>query len=349
MVRLYVATTFGRVREGSGGKLIRLKEGLAPVELPAFPWSRGIAPSVGSLLENSRGEIWVGSQGAGLLRWEQNDGWQPFVPGGMPLQVFVNCLAQDETGAVWAGFGRSDQLAQIRPRPVETLPLPELGEPTRIYAVCAAQDGSMWVGTSDSGVFRFQDGRFRHFGAEDGLGSDRVSVILEGRRTNLWVGTSGGVFRLEGERFEAAQAGNFSCLYEDRQGVLCAGTMSATVIRMDRSQASGRTYTGGDAQRSPHRSPKPRPCPPALPRSGPARNSASAPASLGRAPRAPTSWETTAAHLPNAPGTATRPMSPAWRPSRRRWTDARRPSADSCQPHSSQTARAHSRRIHCQN
>ncbi len=224
---VYVATVFVAPREGCGGKVFHVQQGEVPLEQPSFPWRKGApAPRLEALLEDSSGGLWLGTGGVGLLHRERDSEWQALLLEGIPHQPTVNCLAKDETGALWVGFGRSDQLAQIRPRLVKTLNLPKQWEQSRIYAVCAAHDGSIWVGTSDAGVFRFHDGQCEHFGPEQGLDGPRVSVILEDKCTNLWVGTLGGLFRFNDKRFEATKRGNIISLYEERRGHLWAGTLT---------------------------------------------------------------------------------------------------------------------------
>jgi ligand-binding sensor domain-containing protein/signal transduction histidine kinase len=228
-----LATIFSSPRGGNGGTVLSLKEGMAVQELAPHPWREGSAfPTVSALLEDSQGGIWLGTGGSGLLRWAREGGWQSFLTEGLPHQPSVSCLSQDEAGSIWAGFGRSDQLTQVRPRLVKTLSLPKPWEQSRVYAVCAAQDSSIWVGTSDAGVFRYQNGNFDHFGAAEGLTSGVVSVILEDRHTNLWVGASEGLFRLNGERFELIQRGRIITLHEDRRGALWVGTLMALLRAM---------------------------------------------------------------------------------------------------------------------
>ncbi len=46
-------------------------------------------------------------------------------------------------------------------------------------------DGSVWVGSLADGLNRYRDGRWTHFGIEEGLLSDRVRMILEDREGNV--------------------------------------------------------------------------------------------------------------------------------------------------------------------
>ena len=60
--------------------------------------------------------------------------------------------------------------------------------------------GSLWIGTSDAGVYRLYAGRLDHFGSENGLSSNHVNNFLEDREGNLWVATSKGLDRFGDNR-----------------------------------------------------------------------------------------------------------------------------------------------------
>ncbi|MBL8292748.1 MAG: PAS domain-containing protein, partial [Bryobacterales bacterium] len=53
--------------------------------------------------------------------------------------------------------------------------------------------GSLWLGSSDNGLYRLYGGRVDHFGAADGLSSNTVISLFEDREGNLWVATSKGL------------------------------------------------------------------------------------------------------------------------------------------------------------
>jgi signal transduction histidine kinase/streptogramin lyase len=93
--------------------------------------------------------------------------------------------------------------------------------------------GAVWVGTSTSGLFRFDGRRFENVA----ISHREVFNITEDRENNLWVGTSGGglnqvqprAIRVEGEEtgvpFRAVQA-----ICEDRDGRLWAVTQDGTFV-----------------------------------------------------------------------------------------------------------------------
>jgi signal transduction histidine kinase/streptogramin lyase len=98
-----------------------------------------------------------------------------------------------------------------------------------VLTVCATHDGSLWAGTEGAGIFRWRQDELTSYGAEQGLENLHISALFEDNRSNLWVGTAGGLFRLRSDRFEpvegspALQTAVMS-LFEDRRGHVWAGT-----------------------------------------------------------------------------------------------------------------------------
>jgi signal transduction histidine kinase len=99
-----------------------------------------------------------------------------------------------------------------------------------VYTVLQSRDGSVWAGTLNSGVSRFQHGRFTNYTAASGLAANTVTSILEGQDGIMWFGTSDGLSSLSNGQWKTytAQNGlpstNVNCLFEDSSGTLWAGT-----------------------------------------------------------------------------------------------------------------------------
>ncbi|HTS12944.1 MAG TPA: two-component regulator propeller domain-containing protein [Candidatus Limnocylindrales bacterium] len=70
-----------------------------------------------------------------------------------------------------------------------------------VFSLMVAKDGSLWAGTDGGGVFRYKDGNFRSYSANEGLANGFVRVVYQDHRGRMWVGTDAGLFRLDGDRF----------------------------------------------------------------------------------------------------------------------------------------------------
>ena len=102
-----------------------------------------------------------------------------------------------------------------------------------VLTACVLHDDSVWVGTISGRVFRCSGNALVPV---DGgrIPGVQVYSLFQDSRTNLWAGTSGGLFRWESGGFQRIQGpvplnGNVTVVYEDRSGVLWFGTFAGLV------------------------------------------------------------------------------------------------------------------------
>lgn len=116
-------------------------------------------------------------------------------------------------------------------------------------------DGTLWVGTIGSGLFRLAGDRLEHLGVEQGLPNGRVAAILRDREDSLWVSTNAGLVRLREAPFKSygRQAGladeYVRAVIEDAQGTSWVGTSDGLT-----RYRNGRFETLGPASGLPGRS-----------------------------------------------------------------------------------------------
>jgi ligand-binding sensor domain-containing protein len=72
-----------------------------------------------------------------------------------------------------------------------------------IIALALGQDGTLWVGTVNSGLARLdREGRWQSYTRANtggGLPSDNIRALALGQDGTLWVGTDGGLARVDRE------------------------------------------------------------------------------------------------------------------------------------------------------
>jgi signal transduction histidine kinase/ligand-binding sensor domain-containing protein len=143
--------------------------------------------------------IWVGSA-EGICRWKPGTRPDielvPSLSSGRGLNS-ITSLASTADGELWAGLKRSGQGAGLLRRTngrwtSYTVP----GIDGRIFSVSALlpeQNGTLWIGTADSGLYRIVDGRLDHFGAIDGLTDRNILSIFEDHERGIWIVTPKGI------------------------------------------------------------------------------------------------------------------------------------------------------------
>jgi len=199
-----------------------------------------LASDVRALAEDKQGRLWIGSS-AGLSLFEHGR----FVAfrdqsrfAGMDVRSFA--LAPD--GSLWAAS--SQAIARLKDGEVQDwYGRDRLPFKTEIRSIAESTDRSLWVGTFGDGLMRLAEGRFEHFGADQGLASDLVFFLHSEPDDSLWVGTSGGgLNRLHPRHIrmvgapEGLTATDAGAVMETRDGALWIGTLGQGLNRYQDGQ-----------------------------------------------------------------------------------------------------------------
>ncbi|MDN5211814.1 two-component regulator propeller domain-containing protein [Fulvivirgaceae bacterium BMA12] len=160
----------------------------------------------------------------------------------------VNCIYQDQLGFMW--FGTHDGLNKYDGYGF-TIFKPDANKPgsissNLIYSMVGDKDGNLWIGTTGSGIDRFdrnteQFTNYKFQAGDDGsLNSDHVIVVYVDSQNRLWVGTTEGLNLMDlnnyadGAQFTRFSSGdlfgigpdgnNIFSIYEDSRKKLWIGT-----------------------------------------------------------------------------------------------------------------------------
>ncbi len=220
---------------------------------------------VRAIHEDKRGNVWVGTRGAGIN----------IIPkGNQPTSVInttdglsnnaVLALAEDENENIWVGTD-SQGVDMIEKNSGRILHFPDdfINPPPidfgYVYAVVFDSFGDLWIGTSGYGLLRFTVEKqgagkyslksYDHYKSEqeNGLQSNIVYAIAEGEPNIMWIGTRGsGLYRLnkitgefsafssDPENQNSLNNNDVLSLYNSTNQVLWIGT-SGGLNRMDMS------------------------------------------------------------------------------------------------------------------
>jgi ligand-binding sensor domain-containing protein/signal transduction histidine kinase len=149
-----------------------------------------------ALCQDRTGTMWLGVAGAGVFCFK----------GGrlIPLRDASvdellrdpHCLLVDRGGRIWVGAGDDFVLCcdggQWRRHRI-------LRHLARHYVSALAEeaDGTVWAGSLSEGLFQFRGGKLDAINAGSGLSDNLVESLLVDQEGKLWVGTHGGLNRLQ--------------------------------------------------------------------------------------------------------------------------------------------------------
>lgn len=231
---------------------------------------------VQSLLEDSSGDLWIGTRWGGLNRFDRER--EVFIrypvydcgiercdrPDGLN-SPFVTSLHEDASGAVW--IGTFEGLARLDPETGRFEHFRhEPGNPRSlssdlVFSIDEDADGHLLVGTWNGGLNRLESvsRTFTRFTADQvdrsHLNSNRVRDIESDQFGNVWIGVSGGGLNRLDTRRETFEAFTHSpddvhtladnkvwSILQDSRGVLWVGTYGGGLARFDRATGRFRRY-----------------------------------------------------------------------------------------------------------
>ena len=131
------------------------------------------------VLEDSKGNLWIGNNGIGVIL---HDG-----------HVATQFTQEKGLGKMGSLLGRTT------PQPGDVTD----GSPSldRVFAIGEDRAGNIWFGTVEHGAWRYDGKSLRNYTAEDGLTSKQIMGIYTDRHGDLWL-AGNGVFKFNGASFD---------------------------------------------------------------------------------------------------------------------------------------------------
>ena len=130
-----------------------------------------------SIFEDSKGRLWLGNNGIGVLA---KDG-----------DSIINFSEQHGMH----GMHHSNRKGNSEKSPPGTL--------EHVFAITEDKNGNIWFGDRDTGIWKYDGKQFENYTTKDGLINDFAISIYDDRNGELWVGTvDGSVYKFSGKTFE---------------------------------------------------------------------------------------------------------------------------------------------------
>jgi ligand-binding sensor domain-containing protein len=178
------------------GRLQNLKKGTGVNDLNSN--------DIFSLKEDSKGNIWVGTNGAGVNVLKDKKVIVKLTPNpngpneeALPVNGYARAFAEDSEGNMWIGshgaglamYNTATHSFKVFTRDNSQLPS------DKIEALLCDRHGNIWVGTYGGGLSLFDKAKnqFINFSEKDGLQNTTIYQVVEDLHGRIWLSTNTGI------------------------------------------------------------------------------------------------------------------------------------------------------------
>jgi signal transduction histidine kinase/streptogramin lyase len=229
------------IEDRQGNVWVFTKRGLfrcTPTSLE--PLAAGV--SVRSLFSDRDDNLWVGTNGDGLVRFKDRPVRMFTTAEGLPNNIPMTVLARRD-GSIWVG-NNCGGLSVFDGWRFKIYDERDGLSNSCVWALAEDDKNDLWIGTWGGGLFRFREGHFTQYSLPQGLLSNVIRSIITARDGSLWIATTEGLSHMVNGRFhnyttaDGLSSNRVGAVYQDLRGIIWAGT-SRGIDRMtgDRFEA----------------------------------------------------------------------------------------------------------------
>jgi ligand-binding sensor domain-containing protein len=204
-----------------------------------FSVAEGLAQSqVYAICEDSRGNLWLGTRGGGVSRFDGQT-FTSFTEEDGLVSNYLRTIIEDKQGNLW--FGTDEGVSKYDGRKFTNYTEKDGLCSNLVNAVLQDNSGNYWFGTDDEGLSRFDGKKFTTFSDKDGLPNKKIfCLFLDNKTGMIWAGTEVGASRFDPANLTVKKA---FTTYTVRSGL--AGNTIRSIINDDRGNLWFGTYGGG--------------------------------------------------------------------------------------------------------
>jgi len=196
---------------------------------------------ISCLFQDSRGNLWIGTVGSGLLKYESMDGsagkFSHYGSKEGLTHDVIYCITEDKNKILWVGTDGGGLYSYDGKKFTHRTTTAGNDLPDNsIHALCFDHRGTLWIGTG-KGLTGLYNNRYTSYSEKDGISPFLIKSILPDSKGNLWIGGEGGLYRRSGDKFERPQTGldfeekRVYSIMEDRDSNIWFGTASLGLAR----------------------------------------------------------------------------------------------------------------------
>jgi len=212
------------------------------VGLPSQHWS--FNQTISSLASSSKGGLWFGINGGSLGYYDGEDKFSSIESNRwVTPQMNVQQVRETSDGALWVGA--STGAARFPGGTTNNLTINE--QLWNVMAVYEDAQHRVWLGTTEQGLYYWEDGKFKLF-PDATLKKETIFAVVVDTVGRLWVGTQWGL-RCYDSDFKPKEILPFTtevrALLVDRNGAMWIGTSGEGVLRYQNGDLTSLRQTNG--------------------------------------------------------------------------------------------------------
>jgi ligand-binding sensor domain-containing protein/serine phosphatase RsbU (regulator of sigma subunit) len=190
--------------------------------------------NISSLLEDRNGNIWIGTWGGGVSRYDGESFTHFTIKNGLTINL-ITSLFEDSKGNIWIGtydkgvsMFDGDSFTHFR--------LMEGLIDLFVTSILEDRKGNIWFCTSGGGASMYDGESIIHYTRKEGMKSNYVNTVVEDKYGILWFGTREGLCSYNGESFtcypmdEMLSQLHVTSGIEDSKGNLWFGTLKGVIM-----------------------------------------------------------------------------------------------------------------------
>ncbi len=173
--------------------------GISQFKIKSYSVGEGLAQSqVYTMLEDSRGYIWMGTQGGGVSRFDGKR-FRNFSTKDGLINNYVLGLHEDDKGNIW--IGTHDGISIYNGISFTNIRVQGL---KNVMVGCFLRDskGNFWLGT-ENGLYQYRNEQFYDWSHENSMFKRYIFDLYEHVDGSIWACSADGVLRIEGDKFRA--------------------------------------------------------------------------------------------------------------------------------------------------
>lgn len=186
-----------------------------------------------SLYEDKTGALWVGTDGGGISRLKMKEKkWTLFTTKQGLSNNTIRTIAGDTRDNLWIGTDNGLNHLDVKEGKIKSYTVDDglSGYSVTALAASGNGDGTLWIGTSGTGLNRMKDNKFLPLPSQAALYGRTIRTLHEDRSGSLWIGTDFGLYHREKGKIRAYRSvtplsdHSIKAIMEDNSGNLWIGT-----------------------------------------------------------------------------------------------------------------------------